>query len=165
MFAARICNRFWKILSLSRSKKHLKVVNLVAPTLNDFDKMLGSFIDWMLKEVGPDVSLHFSRFHPNYRMPNLPSTQVSTLEKARDMEMGRGLNFVYISNVPNHPGNSTYCPRCKKAIIKQQRFFVGEIAMKHGNCAHGSRPRLMPKTGMLRLRFVIQLLRPIRAAH
>jgi len=106
------------------------------PTLNDSDKSLSDMIDWILKEVGPDVPLHFSRFHPDYRMPNLPPTPISTLEKARNLAMERGMNFVYIGNVPNHAGNSTYCPSCKKNIIKRQGFFVEKIAMKNGACAY-----------------------------
>src|SRR5512136_931652 len=104
------------IKQIAKSRTHLEIVNLVVPTLNDSDKMLMGLIDWVLGEVGPDVPLHFSRFHPAYQMLNLPPTPVATLERARDMALSRGIHYPYVGNVPSHPGNHTYCPKCKKIV-------------------------------------------------
>ncbi|HPC01349.1 MAG TPA: AmmeMemoRadiSam system radical SAM enzyme [Syntrophales bacterium] len=119
---------------VARSGVHLEIVNLVVPTLNDSDAMIRGLADWVHGEVGPDVPLHFSRFHPDYRMRHLPPTPVRVLERARAVAMERGLRYVYVGNVPNHPGNHTYCPSCKKVLISRVGFFVLENNVTDGRC-------------------------------
>jgi pyruvate formate lyase activating enzyme len=85
-------------------------------------------------ELGPDVPLHFTRFHPDYQLLNLPPTPVATLERARAMAMDRGLRYVYVGNVPGHAGNHTYCPGCRAPVITRQDFFVLESNLKDGRC-------------------------------
>jgi pyruvate formate lyase activating enzyme len=127
------------IKQTARSRVHLEIVNLVVPTLNDSDKMLQALIDWVLSEVGPDVPLHFSRFHPDYQMLNLPPTPVATLERAREMAMSAGMHYVYIGNVPGHPGNYTYCPSCGKVVIRRTAYFVQDVKIKNGRCSYCGR--------------------------
>ncbi|MFA5321640.1 MAG: AmmeMemoRadiSam system radical SAM enzyme [Smithella sp.] len=122
------------IKQIAKSHAHLEIVNLVVPTLNDSDKMLKGLIDWILGEVGPDVPVHFTRFHPDYQLLNLPPTPVATLERAYNTAMSKGMHYPYVGNVPNHPGNHTYCPHCKKIVIERQGFFVTGINMKDGYC-------------------------------
>jgi len=122
------------IQQVAKSGTHLEIVNLVVPTLNDSNKMMEGLIDWISGEIGPDVPLHFTRFHPDYRMLNLPPTPVATLDRFRDQAMEKGLHYVYVGNVPGHEGNNTFCPRCGKIIIKRSSFFVEEINMKNGCC-------------------------------
>ncbi len=122
------------IRQIARSGVHLEIVNLVVPTLNDSEKMLGGLIDWISGEIGPEVPVHFSRFHPDYQLLNLPPTPVATLERARNLAASRGLRYVYVGNVPNHPGNHTYCPQCGKIVIRRNAFFVTEINMLQGCC-------------------------------
>jgi len=122
------------IKQVAKSGVHLEIVNLVVPTLNDSDKMLQDLIHWVIEEIGPDVPLHFSRFHPDYQMQNLPPTPLTTLERAYNMALRQGMHYPYIGNVPDHPGNNTYCPHCKKAVIKRIGFFVSEINMEKGRC-------------------------------
>ncbi|MDP2838588.1 MAG: radical SAM protein, partial [Syntrophales bacterium] len=122
------------IKQIAKSRAHLEIVNLVVPTLNDSEKMLRGLIDWVLGEVGPDVPLHFSRFLPDYQLRNLPPTPVATLERARETAMGRGLHYVYVGNVPDHPGNHTHCPSCGKAVIRRTGFFAVEMLAKNGRC-------------------------------
>jgi pyruvate formate lyase activating enzyme len=122
------------IKQIAKSRIHLEIVNLVVPTLNDSDKMLKELIDWILGEVGPDVPVHFTRFHPDYQLLNLPPTPVATLERAYYMAMSKGMHYPYVGNVPDHPGNHTYCPNCKKAVIKRQGFFITEMNIKDGCC-------------------------------
>ena len=81
-------------------------------------RMVAAMADWLLAEVGGDVPVHFTRFHPQYKLMNLPVTPVSTLERARDILMGKGMKFVYVGNVPGHPGESTYCPNCGKKQLE-----------------------------------------------
>jgi pyruvate formate lyase activating enzyme len=122
------------IKQVARSRTHLEIVNLVVPTLNDSDKMILELINWILGEVGPDVPVHFTRFHPAYRLLNLPPTPVATLARARETALSRGLHYPYVGNVPGHPGNHTYCPHCKKIVIERRGFFIVQMNMKGGRC-------------------------------
>jgi pyruvate formate lyase activating enzyme len=123
------------IRQVSRRKVHLELVNLVVPTLNDSDKMMTELCKWVMGELGPDVPLHFTRFHPDYQMHNLPPTPVSTLERAYDIAKDTGLHYPYVGNYPGHPGNHTYCPQCKAPVIKRIGFFVTDINMIDDRCA------------------------------
>ncbi len=127
------------IKQVARSGRHLEIVNLVVPTLNDSPKMLTELAKWVVGEAGPDVPIHFTRFHPDYQLPNLPDTPVTTLERARDNAMRQGLHFVYVGNVPRHPGNNTYCPKCGKAVIERDGLFVTGMHLKNGNCGYCGR--------------------------
>ena len=122
------------IRQIARSGVHLELVNLVVPTLNDSEKMLDGLTSWILGEIGPDVPIHFTRFHPDYQLLNLPETQIAKLERFRNYAMSKGIRFAYVGNVPNHPGNHTYCPQCGKTIIKRSSIFVEELNMTRGNC-------------------------------
>jgi pyruvate formate lyase activating enzyme len=122
------------IKQIAKSRVHLEIVNLVVPTLNDSDKMLQGLIDWILGEIGPDVPVFFSRFHPDYQMLNLPPTPVATLERAYDMAMSKGMHYPYVGNVPSHKGSKTFCPNCKKVVIERQGFFITEMNIKDGSC-------------------------------
>jgi hypothetical protein len=73
--------------------------------------------NWVKSELGPDVPLHFSRFHPEYLLKNLPPTPIETLERAKAIADAEGLHYVYIGNVPGHPAESTYCPHCRKKVV------------------------------------------------
>ena len=122
------------IKQIAKSRVHLEIVNLVVPTLNDADRMISDLCDWVMGELGPDVPLHFSRFRPDYQMPHLPPTPTATLERARSIAMARGLRYVYVGNVPGHPGNNTFCPSCKKEVIRRTLFFVEGTNIKNGKC-------------------------------
>jgi pyruvate formate lyase activating enzyme len=122
------------IRQVAKSGIHLEIVNLVVPTLNDSDKMLSGLADWIMGEIGPDVPIHFTRFSPNYQLLNLQPTPVATLERSRSLAMSKGIRFAYVGNVPNHPGNHTYCPQCGKVIIQRDSFFVTALNMERGKC-------------------------------
>jgi len=126
------------IKQVAKSGKHLEIVNLVVPTLNDSEKSLRELAAWVAGELGPNVPLHFTRFHPDYQLMNLPPTPVSTLERARNIAMARGIRYAYVGNVPGHPGNHTYCPSCKKAVILRENFFVNEMHLRNGACEYCS---------------------------
>lgn len=127
------------IKQVAKRRVHLEIVNLVVPTLNDSDAMIAGLIDWIMGEVGPDVPVHFNRFHPQYQFLNQPPTPVATLERAREMAMQKGIRYAYVGNVPDHPGNDTYCPSCKKAIIRRKGFFILEMNLKAGRCGYCGR--------------------------
>ena len=124
------------IKQIAKSRVHLEIVNLVVPTLNDTDRMIADLCDWVMGELGPDVPLHFTRFRPDYQMPHLPPTPTATLERARSIAMARGIRYVYVGNVPGHPGNNTACPSCKKEVIRRTLFFVEGSNIKDGKCGY-----------------------------
>ncbi len=128
------------IQQIAKSKVHLEIVNLVVPTLNDSDRMLKALVDWVAGELGPDVPIHFTAFHPDYQLLNLPPTPVSTLEKARDMALAKGIHYPYVGNIPGHPGDNTYCPFCSKVVIRRKGYFILEMALKDGHCKFCGKP-------------------------
>jgi pyruvate formate lyase activating enzyme len=75
-----------------------------------------------------------SRFHPQYKLTNLPPTPVETLDRARDIALEEGIDFAYVGNVPGHPGNNTYCPSCGELLIERQGFTVTAYHLKGGTC-------------------------------
>jgi pyruvate formate lyase activating enzyme len=128
------------IRQVHASDAHLELVNLVIPTLNDSDAMLRDLIHWVRDELGPDVPVHFTRFHPDYQLANLPPTPVATLTRAWEMARDAGLHYPYVGNVPGHRGNSTYCPGCGRVVIGRRGFFITEIHMTDGKCDHCGTP-------------------------
>ncbi|MBN2171677.1 MAG: AmmeMemoRadiSam system radical SAM enzyme [Candidatus Krumholzibacteriota bacterium] len=123
------------IRQVAASGTHLELVNLVVPTLNDSDAALRGLAEWVAGEVGPDVPVHFTRFHPDHQLRNLPPTPVATLERARAIAMDAGLRYAFVGNVPGHAGNHTYCPACGKIVIERQGFFVTARHLDAGRCA------------------------------
>lgn len=123
------------IRQVARAGRHLELVNLVVPTLNDSERALSELAAWVAGELGPDVPVHFTRFHPDYQLLNLPPTPVETLERAREFAIARGQRYVYIGNVPGHPGSHTYCPGCGQIVIERSGIFTTAIRMRSGACA------------------------------
>jgi pyruvate formate lyase activating enzyme len=125
--------------SLERIKKSgvwLEMVMLAIPTLNDNEREISAMAKWIVQKLGPDVPLHFTRFHPMYKLQNLPPTPVATLEKARNLAMDEGIHFVYAGNVPGHPGENTYCPSCKTTLIQRDGYTIVQNQIKDAKCAH-----------------------------
>ena len=112
---------------------HVEITTLVVPSRNDDIKTIGSMCEWIAEEVGKDTPLHFSQFHPDYKLMNLPNTPVETLDAAHAAAKKAGLEYVYIGNVP-HKYQSTYCPKCKEMLIYRMGYFVGEVKIKNGKC-------------------------------
>ncbi|MBW2040028.1 MAG: AmmeMemoRadiSam system radical SAM enzyme [Deltaproteobacteria bacterium] len=122
------------IKTLRSKGVHLELVNLIIPTKNDDMQVVRQMCLWIKREVGPDVPIHFSRFYPMYKLRNLPPTPVETLEKAREVALSVGLEYVYIGNVPGHKGENTYCPHCKKVIIARRGYFILTNNVVKGRC-------------------------------
>lgn len=114
---------------------HVEIVNLVVPTLNDAEDDLRGLCKWIAGDLGPDIPVHFTRFHPDYRMLNLPPTPVSTLERAREIGLEEGLRYPFVGNVPGHPGNHTYCPFCGEIVVERMGYHVETTGLKDGHCA------------------------------
>lgn len=112
----------------------IEITNLIIPNLNDNDKEIRNMCIWIKKNLGPNVPLHFSRFYPAYKMRNLPPTPVQTLERAKKIAEKVGLKFVYIGNVPGHPAENTYCPKCKRLLIRRRGYQITEYNLNKGRC-------------------------------
>jgi len=122
------------IKTLKRSGVWVEITNLVIPGHNDDTKMITNMCEWIRKDVGADVPVHFSRFFPMYKMTSIPPTPISTLERAREIALKTGLYYPYIGNVPGHPGENTYCPKCKKTLIRRAGYNMLENNLKNGKC-------------------------------
>jgi pyruvate formate lyase activating enzyme len=96
--------------------------------------MIREMSEWIRDEVGKDTPLHLSRFHPMYRLKNIPNTPYETLLSARDVAVDVGLEYVYIGNVAGNTYESTYCPSCGEMLIFRMGYFVGEVKIDDGKC-------------------------------
>lgn len=124
------------LVTLRQMGKWTEIVYLVVPTLNDGDSELRGLARWIKEHLGVDVPLHFTQFHPDYLLKNLPITPVSTLERAREMALAEGLHFVYIGNVPGHPAENTYCPQCRQVLVERTGFEVRKMLIRKGACPY-----------------------------
>lgn len=120
--------------TVKASGKHLEIVNLVIPTLNDNLADIRKMCRWLVDNLGEETPLHFTRFSPQYRMAHLPHTPIKTLDQAIETAKSEGMKYVYIGNVMGHPANSTYCPGCGKRLIERTHFLVLKNLVKNGLC-------------------------------
>ncbi len=102
----------------------VEITNLVVPGWTDDFDMIKKMCEWLYSNSLCNYPLHFSRFHPQYKLTQLPSTPVATLEKAREIALNAGIKFVYIGNVPGTKAENTYCPKCKKVLIERRGYTI-----------------------------------------
>ena len=119
---------------LAGSGVWFEIVTLIIPTLNDNPDDVKRMADWIVKELGPNVPLHLTRYHPLYRLRNLPPTPPELLLKAQAIAVNAGCRFVYTGNVPGLEGQDTLCPACKKAVIRRYGFEIAANNLKGGKC-------------------------------
>jgi len=110
-----------------------EITNLIIPGENDFDKELNEMTRWIVKELGPDVPLHFSAFHPDFRMLDYPATAPSTLRRARKIAMDNGLHHVYTGNVQDIEGDTTFCPQCHEELVRRDWYEILEYNLVNTN--------------------------------
>jgi len=118
----------------------LEITTLLIPGGNDSDEEIRKMCEWIVKNLGKDTPVHFSRFFPMYKLINLSPTPLSTLVKAKKIAEESGLNFVYIGNVPEHLGEDTNCPHCHKLLIKRIGYRIIENNIKEGRCLFCKEP-------------------------
>jgi pyruvate formate lyase activating enzyme len=94
-----------------------EITNLLIPGLNDSDQELERMTTWVVDELGPDVPMHFTAFHPDYKMRDRPPTPPETLSRARSIALRDGVRFAYTGNVHDRDGGSTYCAECGACMI------------------------------------------------
>ena len=114
-----------------------EITTLLIPGHNDSDTEIVAMSQWLRKELGPDVPLHFSAFHPDHKMPDVPATPASTLVRARELAMKEGLQYVYTGNVRHEAGDTTCCPGCHKPLIVRDWYQIRAYRLSpDGRCPH-----------------------------
>jgi pyruvate formate lyase activating enzyme len=114
----------------------LEITTLLIPGENDSDAELDAMTNWIAAELGPDVPLHFSAFHPDWKMTDRPATPPATLTRARHLAMRNGLHYVYTGNVHDAVGGSTWCPGCGALLIERDWYELGRWGLApDGRCA------------------------------
>ncbi len=114
---------------------HQEVITNVIPNWNDSEEQLRGLADWIVANLGVDTPWHVTAYHPDNKLTE-PPTPVATLERARETGMSRGLRYVYVGNVPDHPGQHTYCPQCERILIERHAFGVGAVNIADGCCRY-----------------------------
>jgi pyruvate formate lyase activating enzyme len=111
-----------------------EITNLVIPEENDSDDELREMCDWIVDHLGRDVPVHFTAFHPDYRMDDKPRTSPQTLTRAREIAKDAGLRYAYTGNVRDSRGGSTYCHECGERLIERDWYELGEYHIDADGC-------------------------------
>ncbi|OIQ04086.1 MAG: AmmeMemoRadiSam system radical SAM enzyme [Zetaproteobacteria bacterium CG06_land_8_20_14_3_00_59_53] len=112
-----------------------EITTLLIPGQNDSDEELSAMCDWIASHLGPDVPLHFTAFHPDWKMRNIPATPPSTLSRARQIALNAGLHHVYTGNVHDSEGGTTFCPACHAALIMRDWYNILDYRLTDdGHC-------------------------------
>lgn len=120
----------------SETRVWLELTTLLIPGANDSDPEIDAMTKWVVRELGPDVPHHFTAFHPDYKMLDVPPTPPETLSRARAIAMGNGLRYVYTGNVHDETGGSTYCPACGARVIGRDWYCITDWRLSaDGRCA------------------------------
>ncbi|HHH30777.1 MAG TPA: AmmeMemoRadiSam system radical SAM enzyme [Polyangiaceae bacterium] len=113
----------------------LELTTLLIPELNDSDEELTALCEWVVDRLGPDVPLHFSAFHPDYKMRDRPRTPAATLTRARRIALKAGVRYAYTGNVHDAAGGSTYCHGCAELLVERDWYQLGAWALTpDGRC-------------------------------
>jgi pyruvate formate lyase activating enzyme len=117
------------------TKVWVELTTLLIPGLNDSDAEITAMTAWITKELGPDVPLHFTAFHPDYKMTAIPATPLATLTRARKIAQNAGLRYVYVGNVHDRAGDTSYCPSCKSPLIVRDWYNIEQYRITpDGHC-------------------------------
>jgi len=112
----------------------LEITTLLIPGLNDSDAEVHALSEWIATELGPDVPLHFTAFHPDNRMRGIQRTPASTLLSAREIALRTGLNYVYTGNISDAEGATTSCPSCAAPLVVRDRYEVSRYDLTTDGC-------------------------------
>jgi pyruvate formate lyase activating enzyme len=114
-----------------------ELTTLLIPGQNDSDAELHEMTQWVVENLGPDVPMHFSAFHPDYKMRDIPRTPAATLTRARRIANENGVRYAYTGNVHDEDGGSTYCHACGEKLIGRNWYVLGAWNLTpDGRCAH-----------------------------
>jgi pyruvate formate lyase activating enzyme len=122
------------IRTMYEKKIHIEITNLLIPGYNDSKEYIKALVTFLAEEVGVEVPLHFSRFHPDYQLTDIPATSVKALETAKEIANNAGMLYVYIGNVPGHDGENSRCYDCGELLIRRNGFQTSIESMKNNKC-------------------------------
>ena len=130
-------SRLEPVLETLRYIKHetpvwLEITNLIIPGHNDSDKELNHMTEWVVEHLGPDVPMHFTAFHPDWKMRDVPHTPPATLVRAREIAQNNGIHYAYTGNVHNIQGDTTYCSKCGSTLIVRDWYIIYEWRLAPG---------------------------------
>jgi pyruvate formate lyase activating enzyme len=111
-----------------------EITTLLIPGENDSDTEINQECDWILKNLGDEVPLHFTAFHPDFKMLNKSRTPESTLLKARKIALSAGIKYCYVGNIFHSEGHTTFCHNCNTSLIKRDWHDVLTNHIKDGKC-------------------------------
>lgn len=120
----------------------LEVTTLLIPGENDSEDEVAKLCDWFARVLGPEVPLHFTAFHPDFRMRDLPPTPAATLRRARRQALAAGLRHVYTGNVSDPAGQSTFCGSCGELLIERNGYELGQWRLDPEKCCRSCGARL-----------------------
>lgn len=113
---------------------HIEIVTNIIPNWNDSDAEFKGLSQWIVKNLGKGIPWHVTAYHPEYHVTE-PPTPVATLERAKEIGHQNGLEYVYVGNIPGHPGQNTHCPECRETLIDRVSFGIGENHIVKGSCS------------------------------
>ena len=138
-----------------------EITTLLIPGENDGDEELREECDWIVEELGPDVPLHFTAFHPDFKMRDKSPTPASTLLRAREIAHRAGIRYCYVGNVHDRDGQTTWCSSCGAAVIRRDWHAILEYRLDGNHCArcgheipgvfHAGRPDIETRGGRWRV--------------
>ncbi len=119
-----------------------EITTLLIPGENDSDEEINDMTRWVIANLGPDVPIHFTAFHPDWKMMDVPPTPPSTLTRAREIAISNGIRYVYTGNVHDADGSSTYCHQCGQRLIERDWYQLGEWNLDENQCCNRCGTRL-----------------------
>ena len=111
-----------------------ELTTLLIPGENDSPEEMNKMTEWIVENLGPDVPLHFSAFHPDWKMRDIEFTPHSTLSRSREIALGNGIRNVYLGNVHDKSASSTYCHECGELLIGRDWYELSEWHLDHSGC-------------------------------
>lgn len=114
---------------------HIELTYLIIPGRNDREEEIHDFCKWVANKLSPNVPIHFSRFHPDYLMTDVPSTPIPTMEMSLRVAKSEGLRYVYLGNVHTLDGENTRCPHCGSLLIRRSGYHVEMVGLINGACS------------------------------
>jgi|YelNatPaOPRAMG01_1025707.scaffolds.fasta_scaffold02600_11 pyruvate formate lyase activating enzyme len=120
----------------------LEVTTLLIPGHNDSEAELARLCEWFVTHLGPETPLHFTAFHPDFKLRDVPATPAATLRRARQQARAAGLRHVYTGNVHDPEGQSTYCANCGRRLIERDWYYLGQWNLDNRGCCRFCGARL-----------------------
>jgi pyruvate formate lyase activating enzyme len=119
----------------------MELTTLLIPGYNDSEKEIDEMSSWVIEKLGPDVPMHFTAFHPDYKLMDAPRTPLATLQRAREIARNNGVRYAYTGNVHDRLGDSTYCHSCGVRLIERDWYELGEWNLdEKGHCKRCGTP-------------------------